>query len=147
MFKVVKTYGHDRGLSCAFRQWRAADSHCSQLHGYAISVELTFVGPLDERNWVIDFGSFGPIKDWLGIVFDHTVLVAADDPMLPAFKALHETGVIRLVELQDGVGCERFAELIASYVNRWLESLEHTAKLESVKVMEHAGNAAMWVAE
>ena len=33
--RATKTYGHDLGLSVAFRQWRA-DSHCRYLHGYAI---------------------------------------------------------------------------------------------------------------
>lgn len=147
MFKVVKRYGHDRGLSCCFRQWRATESHCSQLHGYAIAVELTFVGPLDERNWVIDFGSLKPVKQWLEGVFDHTTILAEDDPLLPAFQQLNLSGAVHLVTLKDGVGCERFAELIASFVTRWLLEQNHTAKLESVKVMEHAGNAAVWVAE
>ena len=38
----TKTYDHNEGLSCAFRQWRAEDSHCRFIHGYAIAVSLTF---------------------------------------------------------------------------------------------------------
>ena len=38
--KSTKTYGNDRGFSCAFRQ-ALADSHCSLIHGYrAIDPEL-----------------------------------------------------------------------------------------------------------
>lgn len=32
LYQSTKTYGHDRGFSCAFRQWRA-DSHCRLIHG------------------------------------------------------------------------------------------------------------------
>lgn len=148
MFKVTKTYGHERGLSCAFRQWRA-ESHCSQLHGYAVAVELVFTcDQLDERNWVIDFGSLSPIKAFLELTFDHTVLVATDDPLITVFKQLNDVGALRLVEMMDGVGCERFAEYVAFTVRNWLASIEELRKrnvrLESCKIMEHGSNAASW---
>ena len=28
------------GFSCVFRQWRAEDTHCKYLHGYAISFRI-----------------------------------------------------------------------------------------------------------
>ena len=63
-FYSGKTYSHATGHSCAFRQWRA-DSHCNLIHGYALQFELKFGGELDERNWVIDFGDLGKLKDFL----------------------------------------------------------------------------------
>ena len=39
-YKVVKTYGHDNGFSCAFRQW-SAESHCSYIHGYSLGFTVT----------------------------------------------------------------------------------------------------------
>lgn len=55
-FFSIKKYGHERGLSAAFRQWRA-DSHCKFLHGYSLEFEFEFgAHELDERNWVVDFG-------------------------------------------------------------------------------------------
>ena len=54
----LKKYGHERGLSAAFRQWRA-DSHCKFLHGYSLEFEFEFgADELDEKNWVVDFGHF-----------------------------------------------------------------------------------------
>ena len=35
-YKVEKYFGHDRGYSCAFRQW-GAKSDCRLLHGYSLS--------------------------------------------------------------------------------------------------------------
>ena len=40
-FYSSKTYGHERGLSAAFRQWRA-DSHCKFIHGYSLEFEFVF---------------------------------------------------------------------------------------------------------
>ena len=42
VWRSTKTYGHEEGLSCCFRQWRATHSHCRLLHGYALSFRLTF---------------------------------------------------------------------------------------------------------
>ena len=39
-YSVIKTFGNDLGLSCAFRQWRATHSHCHFVHGYSIGVEI-----------------------------------------------------------------------------------------------------------
>jgi 6-pyruvoyltetrahydropterin/6-carboxytetrahydropterin synthase len=82
-FYSTKTYGNDRGLSCCFRQWRSTHSHCSLLHGYSIGVKIIFeCESLDERNWVMDFGGLKEFKQWLEHMFDHTLLVAEDDPEL-----------------------------------------------------------------
>ena len=38
-YKVEKYFGHDRGYSCAFRQW-GAKSDCRLLHGYSLSFTI-----------------------------------------------------------------------------------------------------------
>ena len=87
----TKTYGTDRGLSCCFRQWRATHSHCSTLHGYSIGIKLVFESEtLDDRNWVFDFGGLKQFKDWSEYMFDHTLIVAEDDPHMDFFKAMSE---------------------------------------------------------
>ena len=108
----TKSYGNERGLSCCSRQW-AADSHCALLHGYSFGFNFVFAAEqLDKRGWVLDFGKggFGPIKDWLHDMFDHTLLVAADDPQRPVLEALGEQGLAR-VRIVEGTSCERMAEL------------------------------------
>lgn len=73
MYFSSKTYGHERGLSCAFRQ-PTATSHCNMIHGYALSFQFTFgCGALDENNWVVDFGGLKELKEWLEFSFDHTL--------------------------------------------------------------------------
>tara|TARA_B100000902_G_scaffold365033_1_gene385541 strand:+ start:175 stop:579 length:405 start_codon:yes stop_codon:yes gene_type:complete len=80
--------------------------------------KVTFVGKLDELNWVCDFGSFkrNGIKDHMSYMFDHTTIVASDDPEINYFKNLSERGLIQL-RIMDAVGCEKFAEYVCNYIN------------------------------
>lgn len=150
-FFSTKTYGNDRGLSCCFRQWRATHSHCSMVHGYSIGVKLIFeCDTLDDRNWVMDFGGLKEFKSWLDYMFDHTMLIATDDPFVAHFRELQAIGVadIRLVE---SVGCERFAEMAFNTMESILDHqrndntlLNHTARVYSVEVFEHDANSAIF---
>jgi len=141
----TKTYGHERGFSCAFRQWRA-DSHCRLIHGYALSIHLEFKAEtLDERNWVIDFGGLKAVKQRLENLFDHTTVVAKDDPMLPAFYQLEEEGLVDL-RVVDNVGCEAFAELVHKNVSDWLKTTKDADRvtLSKVEIKEHGANGAIY---
>lgn len=145
MYQSTKTYGHEVGLSCTFRQY-GAESHCQYLHGYALSVKLTFAAfDLDERNWVVDFGSLKPIKAWLASTFDHTTLIAEDDPQRRAFAIMHEQGLIQL-RIVPKVGCEGFAEYISQHILLWLKDqrLSPRVWLVSVEVREHGANSALY---
>jgi len=172
-FYSTKTYGNDRGLSCCFRQWRSTHSHCSLLHGYSIGIRLVFESEtLDDRNWVMDFGGLKAFKDWTEHMFDHTLVIAKDDPHLDLFLKMADLGLqdqggvcdIRLVE---AVGCEKFAELayhvmadilktfqadetwhfmddkeIVAYAPRY--PVGQGVRLRSVEVFEHEGNSAIY---
>lgn len=145
MYEVTKTYGHEMGLSCCFRQWRA-ESHCRFMHGYALSVVMTFeADTLDARNWVMDFGGLKSVKQFLIDTFDHKTLVAKDDPHLVAFDHLRMRGLIDLVFVDD-TGCEAFAKLIFDQINLQIAvgALKTDARLVKVEVKEHAGNAAAY---
>ncbi len=145
IWRVVKTYGHDEGLSCTFRQWQATHSHCRFLHGYALAFRFAFAtATLDDRGWCIDFGGLKPLRAWLHESFDHTLLAAADDPHLPTLRGLAEDGLVQLRVLE-AVGCEAFAAEAYGWASAFL--MRETAGrvwLESVEVSEHAGNAASY---
>src|ERR1700674_695653 len=97
MYQSTKCWGHERGLSCAFRQWRAS-SHCSKIHGYSLAIKLVFeCDELDDRNWCVDFGNLGELKSNYEELFDHKTLVAEDDPELAWFKEAHTKGILDLV--------------------------------------------------
>jgi 6-pyruvoyltetrahydropterin/6-carboxytetrahydropterin synthase len=141
-FGSTKTYTHSQGLSCAFRQWRAA-SHCQYIHGYALQVTLDFQAEEgDENGWVVDFGGLKEVKTWLEYNFDHKLLVAASDPRSNLLLDL-QPGVAQIVMMPE-VGCENFADYIADYVQEWLakKGLGTRVWLQRVTVSEHDGNSA-----
>jgi 6-pyruvoyltetrahydropterin/6-carboxytetrahydropterin synthase len=180
----TKTYGNDRGLSCCFRQWRSTHSHCSLIHGYSIGIKLVFESEtLDDRNWVMDFGGLKAFKEWSEWQFDHTLVVANDDPHLNFFRQMshlgdppvsgtgsivkvkpHERKALCDLRIVEGVGCEKFAELVYRTMNEILEAYQEGrgwthpdgrvfearypvgqgVKLRSAEVFEHAGNSAVY---
>lgn len=145
MYYSTKTFGHEVGLSCAFRQWRA-ESHCRLLHGYALAVRIVFSAPtLDIRNWVVDFGSLKGFRSWLEGTFDHTLLVAEDDPLKDELCQLAGIGAARVVVVEQ-CGCEAFAELIYNAAEVWLHDNGYTPRcaVHSVKVSEHGANSAIY---
>jgi len=157
----TKTYGNDRGLSCTFRQWRATHSHCSLLHGYSIGIKLIFESEtLDSRNWVMDFGGLKEFKNWAEHMFDHTTIVAEDDPELEVFKKLNKMqggfnnkGILDL-RIVEGVGCEMFAKICYDKMTEILEELKKDnvgrypvgkdVRLVSAEVFEHDANSAIY---
>ena len=105
-------------------------------------------------------------------MFDHTLIIAKDDPHLDLFLRMAELGLqdqggvcdIRLVE---AVGCEKFAELAYAVMNDILTTFKageswhflndhriidyeprypvgQGVRLRSVEVFEHEGNSAIY---
>ena len=171
IYKSTKHYGHNIGLSAVFRQPNADHSHCRFLHGYSLAFTFTFAcEELDNRNWAVDFGGLRPLKAWLEDMFDHTLLVAKDDPHLDKLTNLgttyervapsgigpgqfNDTTKLAEVRIVDGVGCEKFAEMIYQelelFISKWKDEgslLNETVKVTSVEVFEHAGNSAIYQA-
>ena len=143
MYRVTKNYGHDRGFSCAFRQW-AADSHCKNIHGYSLGFKIVLESPtLDINNWVYDFGNFTFLDKWLSENFDHTLLIAKDDPEFDLLMSLNDRAA-KIVVL-DKVSCESFAEMTYKFIEKELAS--KNIKVVSVDVSEHGSNAASYLGE
>ncbi|MDG1933791.1 MAG: 6-carboxytetrahydropterin synthase [Flavobacteriales bacterium] len=130
------------GYSTAFRQWRAKHSHCQYIHGYAMKFKVTFIGNLDELNWVCDFGSFkrNGIKEHMSYMFDHTTVVAKDDPNLIVFEELSDKKLIQL-RVIDGVGCEKFATYVYNYINSIVyKETKGRVKVQTVECFEGGTN-------
>lgn len=149
MYTVTKTYGHERGLSCTFRQHRAT-SHCKLLHGYALSFSFVFAAKvLDSRGWVIDFGDLAQLKDELTEMFDHTLLIAGDDPERERLVGLMGEGLANVYVLRDGVGCEAFAREAWQIATDAINNKGQFPRVQCVKVTvsEHGSNSASYIPE
>ena len=158
MFVSTKVFD---GFSCCFRQWKATTTHCQYLHGYGVSFKVWFEGELDERNWVWDFGGMKRAKtkidgkspkEWMDYMFDHTVLVAEDDPMRMKFEMLNNVqergkqyeGPFQ-VRIVPATGAEKFAEFIYHKLNPFVqEETNGRVKVKQVEFREHGKNSAIY---
>jgi 6-pyruvoyltetrahydropterin/6-carboxytetrahydropterin synthase len=152
-FQSTKIYD---GFSTVFRQWDAEGTHCQKLHGYGISFKVTFEGELDHRNWIFDFGGMKRAKTlidglqpkaWMDYMFDHTFLVAEDDPFKESFLAMNVAGVAQ-VRVVPATGAEKFAEYLYGKLSTFIkEETEERVKIISVEFMEHGKNTALYIAD
>lgn len=140
----TKTYGHNLGLSACFRQPNA-HSHCKFLHGYSLGFKFVFgCNDLDERNWVVDFGSLKPLKKWLEETFDHKVVLDERDPFMYHFETLEQAGLAELTVL-NGVGVEKFAFHAYNVAQNIIDQqTKGRCWVESVECMEHGANSAIY---
>jgi len=147
VYVSTKRYGHEAGFSICYRQYKA-DSHCKYLHGYSLAFEFEFESPvLDVRNWVCDFGGFRTLKDFLEQYFDHTLLVAQDDPMRMELEHLDAPWGLAQVRIIEKTGCEGIAEFLFWYMNDvWLIDNGYGGSkvfCRRVRVFETPNNSAM----
>ena len=150
MYQSTKIFD---GFSCCFRQWKATTTHCQFLHGYGISFKVTFEGKLDDRNWVWDFGGMKRAKTliegkqpkaWMDYMFDHTVLIAEDDPELDGFLSMKKSGVAQ-IRIVKATGAEKFAEFIFHKLNNFVkDETNERVHVRSVEFMEHGKNSAIY---
>jgi len=141
------------GFSCVFRQWRAEGTHCKYVHGYGVSFKVWFEGELDERNWVWDFGGMkrakGTIdgmnpKAWMDYMFDHTMIVAEDDPFIESFKLMDRAGAAQ-IRIIPAVGAEKFAEYVYNKLQEFIHTeTEGRVRIARVDFMEHGRNSAIY---
>ena len=115
-YKYTSTKEYVDAFPCAYRQWRA-DSHCNLIHGYSFSMKFYFgTNDLDARNWAGDYGGLKELKKTLESQFDHTLIVAQDDPELDLLKHLQDKKLAKVVVLP-AMGCESLADMLYKYVN------------------------------
>lgn len=134
-----------KGVSCAFRQWRAK-SHCRFIHGYDLVFALTFACEpehLTKEGWVIDFGDLDYIKSMIDSHFDHKLIVAEDDPCLDIMRELANADMAELTVLPN-VGCEAFAAWLArtgaDYLH--LNNRLGPVRVMDARVYEHGANVS-----
>lgn len=121
-YKHTSTKEYADAFPCAYRQWRASDKPngkpgCNCVHGYSFSMKFYFgTNDLDVRRWAMDYGGLSELKKILETQFDHTLLVAEDDPHLDWYKEAEKRGIARLTILPN-LGCESLADMLYKYVN------------------------------
>jgi 6-pyruvoyltetrahydropterin/6-carboxytetrahydropterin synthase len=83
-------------------------------------------------------------KAWMDHMFDHTLVVAEDDPELQSFRDMDSRGVVQL-RIVPATGAERFAKFVYDKLNDFVQ--EETAgrvRISKVEFMEHSKNSAIY---
>jgi 6-pyruvoyltetrahydropterin/6-carboxytetrahydropterin synthase len=103
----------------------------------------------------MDFGGLKTFKTWADHMFDHTLVIAEDDPKLEMFKkmaelGLQEQGGVCDLRIVPAVGCEMFAKMAYDKMAELLKSgnmncpINPTVRVKSVEVFEHGANSATY---
>jgi 6-pyruvoyltetrahydropterin/6-carboxytetrahydropterin synthase len=83
-------------------------------------------------------------KVWMDYMFDHTTIMAEDDPLLDTFKTLDATGAVQL-RILPAVGAEQFAKYIYEKLNTFIqEETQGRVKIIQVEFREHEKNTAFY---
>ena len=124
-----------------------------KFHNHVQTYSVYFEGELDDRNWVWDFGGMKRAKTlidgkqpkaWMDYMFDHTMIIAEDDPEVQAFKQMDMVGVAQ-VRIIPATGAEKFAEYIYDKLNEFVKTeTDNRVRVIKVKFMEHGKNAAYY---
>jgi 6-pyruvoyltetrahydropterin/6-carboxytetrahydropterin synthase len=83
-------------------------------------------------------------KDWMEYMFDHTLVVAEDDPYLEGFKAMGDHGLTQ-TRVVPATGAEQFAKFIYEKLNTFIdEETSGRVKVVKVEFREHGKNSAIY---
>jgi 6-pyruvoyltetrahydropterin/6-carboxytetrahydropterin synthase len=84
-------------------------------------------------------------KEWMDYMFDHTFIVAEDDPFIESFKRMDEAGVAQ-VRVVPATGAERFAQYVYEKINKFVQDeTDGRVKVAKVEFREHGKNSAIYV--
>jgi len=141
----MHTIKKDFGCFPAAHRQPTHPGHCALIHGHDWRFEASISSPvLDVHGFVIDFGNFRPIKEWLIEYFDHTLLLDRNDPMLKQFQNFLGDNNLAKIKVLDSVAAEGIAKMFFHKLEAWLAQVSPRAKLVSVTVHEDWKNSATY---
>ena len=86
-------------------------------------------------------------KEWMDYMFDHTTVIANDDPELETFSKMHDKGIIQLRVLE-ATGAEKFSEYIFNKLNDFvIQETNGRVKIAQVEFFENKKNTAIYEAD
>ena len=81
----------------------------------------------------------------MNYMFDHTTVIAPDDPEVELFKEMDKKGIVQLRLLEGPVGAEQFAKFIYEKLNTFVqEETNGRVKIVRVEFFENKRNSAIY---
>lgn len=143
MYVINKTFGE---YPFAHRQ-HTHKGHCRFVHGHNWRFKVKLKSEvLDENGFVYDFGQFKQLKEWFTEMFDHTLIINEDDPMIDFFKENEKYKDCKLWDLRivPSGSAENLAKYIYGYINKNFIKDNSNYQLVSVTVLEDEKNNASY---
>jgi 6-pyruvoyltetrahydropterin/6-carboxytetrahydropterin synthase len=85
-----------------------------------------------------------PPKVWMDYMFDHTYIIAEDDPFLPLAIEMDKNEIAQ-VRVIPATGAEQFAKFIYDKVSEFIKiETEGRVRVVSVEFKEHTKNSAIY---
>tara|TARA_B110000438_G_scaffold108969_1_gene106943 strand:+ start:472 stop:783 length:312 start_codon:yes stop_codon:yes gene_type:complete len=99
---------------------------------------------MDEHGWVVGFGDLKKLEKYLLKMYDHTMIIAEDDPELATFQELHENGLcdLRVVPEASLESSSKTALIKANEI--LLEITKGRARCFKVEARENDKNSAIY---
>lgn len=118
------------------------DGHCAKIHGHDWGFDIVIgCREYDEFGFVLDFGKLEFVKKFFTDHFDHTLLLARNDPARP-FLEEHLAKFAKIVVV-DSVSCEGLSRFAFNELNSLIRSVsKDRAFLISITVLEDSKNSA-----
>jgi 6-pyruvoyltetrahydropterin/6-carboxytetrahydropterin synthase len=99
---------------------------------------------MDRHGWVVGFGDLKELEKYLIEMYDHTMLIAKDDPELQVFKELHEKGICDL-RIVPETSLEGSAKTALEKANQILSRItDGRARCFQVEARENDKNSAIY---
>jgi len=141
-FTSTKSYYN---YPCAHRQYRH-DGNCAKIHGYSRSFHFIFgAKTMTKEGFIVDYGDLDELKQHLDYMYDHTLVLDADDPHMDTFRELEKVGVcdIRIHPL--GPGMEGTAHYLCEWADEYLrKKTKGRAWVISVEARENDKNSSIY---
>jgi 6-pyruvoyltetrahydropterin/6-carboxytetrahydropterin synthase len=83
-------------------------------------------------------------KAWMDYMFDHTMIIAEDDPFIESFRLMGQAGAAQ-VRILPAVGAEKFAEYIYNKLQAFVsEETGGRVSVVRVEFLENGRNTAIY---
>lgn len=129
--------------------------HCHWIHGHNWAFEFVFgCEKVDRNGFVIDFGSLQWLKHFLEEMFDHTLVLNTDDPLLEEMRnmfgpdGLAGRERLAMIRVVPNCGAEGLATFLCAAVDNQLKlRTDNRVFLLKVTVFEDDKNSATFEAK
>ena len=99
---------------------------------------------MDEHGWVVGFGDLKKLEKYLLEMYDHTMIIAEDDPELATFQELQKNGLCDLRVVPEA-SLESSAKSALNKANEiLLEMTKGRASCFKVEARENDKNSAIY---